>query len=72
MQHFVPVLEHEHSERVADGVPVFSTCTEGCPGLLVQSVDEFENLMEEKRQQIQEEQGLRQVLRSMTKRMPTA
>jgi hypothetical protein len=44
LQHFVPGLEKEHPKRVADGVPVFPTGTEACPGLLVQAVDEFEDL----------------------------
>jgi hypothetical protein len=72
LKHFVPVLEEKHPKRVADGIPVFPTRTEARSGLLVQPVDKFEDLMEEERQQVQQEQGLRKIPAPVTEVMPTA
>ena len=62
----LPASEYQYAEHAAQLVPVFFTGAELAATFLIQRVGQFENLMEEKCQQIEDEKDHRQIVFPVT------
>lgn len=69
LQHLIPGFEKQQAEGGPYGVPILPPSTESTSGLLVKLIDYLEDLMHEEGQEVEHEEGFREIPLAMTKIM---